>query len=69
MTFADEIYFRTKFVNISIRIMILFIIVRDLKISKHIIKKYACCFMYFAEKKNDYLILVEVIKKIHLMKI
>ena len=68
VTLADEKYFRTKFKNVSIRIMTISIIVRELKVIKHTINKYACCFMYFAEKKDDRSIFVEVIKEIHLMK-
>ena len=68
ITLADEKYFRTKSKDVSIRIMTISIIVRELKVIKHIINKYACCFMYFAEEKNDRSMFVEIIRKIHLMK-
>ena len=68
VTFADEKYFRTRFKDVSIRIITISIIVRELEVTKHTINKYVCCLMYFAKEKDDRSMLVEVIKKIHLMK-
>ena len=48
--------------------MIAFITVRDLETNKHSIDKYAICSMYFADTDNDdNAILIEIIRKIHLM--
>ena len=49
-------FFEIQASNVFIRIMIIFIIIRDLKIDKHIINEYVIVFMIFTEKndkKND----------------
>ena len=48
--------------------MIFFITVRDLKANKHSIDKYVVCSVYFSNiEKNDNNILLEIIKKTHLI--
>lgn len=53
-TLSDTKYFKNKIEDVSIRIMITSITVRNLEIVKHFIDKYVCCFMYFSEtNEND----------------
>ena len=55
--------------HISIRIMIIWITVRDLEINKHQIDKYAIIFMYFENKnKSDIIVKTIIIREIHLIK-
>ena len=54
--------------NVFIRIMIIFITVRELDTDKHFTDKYVIVFMYFLEKdKDDTTVKAKIIREIHLI--
>ena len=50
-----------------IKIMITFILIRELNVDKHMTIEYVILFMYFFNQKNDVTIKIKIIKKIHLI--
>ena len=68
ITLTDTDYFKAKFKNISIRIMILFITVHKFEAAKHTTNKYVIYFMYFSKTdENNQSIFVEIFKEMHLI--
>ena len=66
---SNETFFQKQSKNISIRIMIISITIRDFEINKHQTYKYAVIFMYFEIKnKSDIIVKAVIIREIHLIK-
>ena len=64
----DINFFKTQCKNISIRIMIFFIIVRNSNVNKHSTNKYVIIFMYFSNiDKNENSVKTLIIREIHLI--
>ena len=50
-----------------IKIMIIFISIRELNVDKHMIIEYIILFIYFFDQKNDVIIKIKIIKKNYLI--
>ena len=53
--------------NVSMRIMIISLIVRDIDTNQHQINKYIINNMYFVDEKNDKFVKIMIRREIHLM--
>ena len=67
ITLCDRQFFMKQASNVSIKIMITLISVRELDVDKHMTAEYVILFMYFFDQKNDNLIRAKITRKIHLI--
>ena len=67
ITLADRQFFQRQAFDVSIRIMISFINIRELKINKHSSTEYAIIEIYFSRQKNDVSTKTKIIREIHLI--
>ena len=67
ITFCDCRFFKKQVSNVFIKIMIIFILIRDLDVDKHMTIEYVILFIYFLDQKNDVTIRIKIIKKMHLI--
>ena len=64
---CDRQFFMKQTSDVSIRIMIILISVRELNVDKHMTTEYVILFMYFSDQKNDNLVRAKIIREIHLI--
>ena len=67
ITLCDRQFFKKQISNVFIRIMIIFISIRDLNVDKHMTVEYVILSMYFSDQKNNVTVKVKIIREIHLI--
>ena len=67
IVFCNRQFFKKQTSNVSIKIMITFISIRDLNVDKHMTIEYVILSMYFSDQKNDVTIRAKITKKMHLV--
>ena len=67
ITLCDRQFFKKQASNVSIKIMITFILIRELDVDKHMTVEYAILSMYFFDQKNDVTIKTKITREIHLI--
>ena len=67
ITLANRQFFQRQTFDISIRIMISFINVRELKINKHFSTEYVIIKIYFSKQKNNVSTKTKITREIHLI--
>ena len=65
--FVDRQFFFRQNFNVSIRIMITSLIVREINFDQHQIVDYVIVFMYFLDKKNDKIVKDMIRREVHLI--
>ena len=65
--FVDRQFFFRQNFNVSIRIMIISLIVREINFDQHQIVDYVIMFMYFFDQKNDKIVKDMIRREVHLI--
>lgn len=63
----DKTFIKTKFLNIQIHIMTIFLRIRDIESTIHETAKYVRISVYFSDKRDDKQIMTCITRKIHLI--